>query len=698
MKIRNSPQHYITGKMRRIMPSESAPPRAKRLTGSSKFDRLQPTDHNSNTNETLSTDALMHMMRPIQGKGLPKFHMQQLMLHAISTAAIATFKSSSLDILARDGYVIDECGQPRAKTFVYADSLQYRVRHQASSFRTALGHVWVRTTTIKSTDGSTVEACQTVTSFVFYPTFWLKCLGFQQGLEAVVSSAGQSWLLNCRITVTHAIPGNSLIFDLCRTGQTRAVGTLFEKGLASVVDTSPKGWKPLHVRTLMLGLLCPISISLLTTTSVRCCRRPCGALHHAHPRRRRQISISLRRAIRVHPVSLPLLLHLPKPASDIPRSPISLFVACSPEMHAETKIKMLRMFYDCIDLTTPEGDGWQVHEWLKRAYATEKVPISQNSITWLLHLTANEQYVECSPRIVWSGLQHAVRSVLTHERYNGNLQCILQRWNTGAKHLDQQQVSALSAWIALRVTGRMLLHMAIHAGSFLQMQGFDWVEDYLPYRLFLKAQPNLYAAWCHAVLDAVENIAEYMHEQQLCWTQEDLLNALSNTEGLDCTSSRAYPDLQTCSRCKYNYGAMANSLVEPARLAIQECVRTGHDAGCACRVIPTQSSTSQLPVYTGTCSETSQDDNSDADEAFFDAQPQIFDMTSLQIQENGSVFSDTATLLYRAQGRTWIGSYALGERLCSSCFLLRERYIGEDGFAAEFAPMPESFVSRRTKW
>jgi hypothetical protein len=70
----------------------------------------------------------------------------------------------------------------------------------------------------------------------------------------VVSSAGQSWIFNCRITVTHALPEDSLIFDLCRTGQTRAVQTLFDKGLASVLDTSPKGWKPLHVRTLILDL------------------------------------------------------------------------------------------------------------------------------------------------------------------------------------------------------------------------------------------------------------------------------------------------------------------------------------------------------------------------------------------------------------------------------------------------------------
>jgi hypothetical protein len=198
--------------------------------------------------------ALKYLKKPMHEECTPKFHIQQLMLHAIAQTAIATFETTSLDILAQDGYMIDECGQPRAKTFVYAESLHYRVRHHASSFRTALGHAWVRTTTIYPANNPTSGHSQTVTSFVFYPTAWLKCLGFQRGLEAIVSSAGQSWLFNCRITVTCALPEDSLIFELCRTGQTRAVQTLFDKGLASVVDTSPKGWKPLHVSILNPGL------------------------------------------------------------------------------------------------------------------------------------------------------------------------------------------------------------------------------------------------------------------------------------------------------------------------------------------------------------------------------------------------------------------------------------------------------------
>ncbi|RYO31391.1 hypothetical protein AA0113_g11847 [Alternaria arborescens] len=68
----------------------------------------------------------------------------------------------------------------------------------------------------------------------------------QNGLEAVVASGGRGWLFNCNITVTRRVPNDALIFELCRTGQTHAVEALSEKVMASVVDTSPKGWKPLH--------------------------------------------------------------------------------------------------------------------------------------------------------------------------------------------------------------------------------------------------------------------------------------------------------------------------------------------------------------------------------------------------------------------------------------------------------------------
>jgi hypothetical protein len=174
---------------------------------------------------------------------------QELMLHAISQTATATFESTSMEIYAQDGYTTDDSGVIRCKTFVYSKYLQNHVCHRVSSFRMAFGCVWVRTTTIYHNDhiAGTHGKSQSVTSFVFYPTRWAQRLGVRNGLEAVIAAGSKSWLFNCRVTLTRAVPEDALIFDLCRTGQTQAVETILSKGIGSVVDTSPKGWKPLHV-------------------------------------------------------------------------------------------------------------------------------------------------------------------------------------------------------------------------------------------------------------------------------------------------------------------------------------------------------------------------------------------------------------------------------------------------------------------
>jgi hypothetical protein len=367
---------------------------------------------------------------------------------------------------------------------------------------------------------------------------------------------------------------------------------------------------------------------------------------------------------------------------------------------------MLRMFYDCIDLSSPESDGWQVHEWLKRAYAREKVPISQNSITWLLYLTANEPYVEVNPRIVWSGLQHAVRSVLNHERNGRYVERLLQLSGDESRRISQQHLSAFAYWIALRVSGRALLPMCLQVGSLLQMKGFDWVEDYMSHRQFLQIQPSLYTAWCHTVLDNTKNKEAYMQEEmessmrQLGWTRDHLLSMLSDTEAAPCDPSDDRSSNQVCSQCKDYYGLMPHNLVEPARIAVQECVRTGHDPDCICQSIYIKRDVAaEISYYTGVCSDDSNEDEPDVeDDYFFDAQPHLFESPLAQIQPSCNVFSDVATLLYGAQGRIWIGTYAIGERLCATCFLLKELYIGEDGFVAEFPGMPKSFESFRNKW
>jgi hypothetical protein len=166
------------------------------------------------------------------------------------------FEPTSLETFSQDGYTMTNNGVIHSKTFVYSKHLHYRVQYHTSSFRTAFGCLWIRTTEIHdgggtdkndNTDEDTAQKPQTVTSIVFYPTYWVQLLGIKNGLEALMAAGSRSWLLNCRITVTCAVPEDSLIFELCRTGQTKAVQALLSRGVGSVVDTSPRGWKPLHV-------------------------------------------------------------------------------------------------------------------------------------------------------------------------------------------------------------------------------------------------------------------------------------------------------------------------------------------------------------------------------------------------------------------------------------------------------------------
>jgi hypothetical protein len=194
-------------------------------------------------------DVLRNFEKLLPQKMNANLELTHLMLQAIGKTAISSFETESDEIFAQDGYTMDTHGGIQSRTFVYSESLRYHISHHATSFRTAFGSIWIRKTVVQFPDSKTGrgQESQCVTSFVFYPTIWLQRMGVQNGLEAIVASAGRSWLFNCRLTVTRAVPEDSLIFELCRTGQTRAVETLFNKSLGSVVDTSPKGWKPLHV-------------------------------------------------------------------------------------------------------------------------------------------------------------------------------------------------------------------------------------------------------------------------------------------------------------------------------------------------------------------------------------------------------------------------------------------------------------------
>lgn len=195
---------------------------------------------------------LMDFEKNVSKQAMTILKLQELMLKAVEQIGISKFESNSLEIFAQDGYTVDCNGFSRARTFVYSDNLQYRVSHHVTGFRTAFGCLWKRKTKLHlpGKAHNKDEETKCVTSYIFYPNTWIQWLGVRNGLEAIMAAAGRSWLFNCKLTVTRAVAEDSLIFELCRTGQTRAVEILLSKRLGSVVDTSPKGWKPLHASPL----------------------------------------------------------------------------------------------------------------------------------------------------------------------------------------------------------------------------------------------------------------------------------------------------------------------------------------------------------------------------------------------------------------------------------------------------------------
>ncbi|KAF2032349.1 hypothetical protein EK21DRAFT_99003 [Setomelanomma holmii] len=513
----------------------------------------------------VARNTLKRFERVVPDQAQADWSIKELTLHAISQTAMAKFESTSLELFTQDGYMMDESGQVRSKTFVCSEKLKYQVHHEASSFQTALGCLWICKTTIK----------------------WLQLLGITRGLEAIAASNEKNWLYNCRLNATHAIPEDSPIFTLCLAGETRA------------------------------------------------------------------------------------------------RAPLKSALVCeglTETVLADEKVDMMRLFCDCIDLSDADSDGWL-----------------------LLHLSANEKYVDFSARNIWLAQQHAVRTVLTHARFSRILERILDLSTEEWKSTSQRHIDALGVWLALRATGRVLLPMVVNAGSFLHMRGFDWVDDGMTHIQFLQALPKIYAAWCHAVLDSVERVEESMREElnqflgQFGITGEVLLTAISRVNVTSASSIEGRDGGFRCTDDGDGYTALNIGLVAPSCIGLTECDMTDHEFDCSCQAIESDSShkTHQyLPTHTGSYHEGDVNEDDVVKEEFFDAEPYLFRSSDAS---HSDVFSSIATLLYRAYGRVWLRNYTLRERLCAACFLLREQYIGEDGLDADFPPMLKSFEGLRAK-
>lgn len=361
---------------------------------------------------------------------------------------------------------------------------------------------------------------------------------------------------------------------------------------------------------------------------------------------------------------------------------------------------MLRLFSDCLELSDPSSDGWTVIAGLHNAYYKEKVPVSERSIIWFLRLTSTEKIVACGAKSIWRALQHAVRAFLVHERDNKVLQKLLDLDQDWEKTISTSRATAIAHWLALRASQREVLPMIVEAGRFLHMDGFDWIDNNMTPTQFVRAVPVLYAAWTRAFPDGITKVEELIALEldeildKAVWTRKSLLQSISRSENEN--KSRSHDDSRRCSTCGDDYGSLGVGVVAPRWIAFMECTKTSHKFKCDCSELLQRIGAMETLVNSN---ESFHDGCSDVDEVFFrEIDENISELckkyTQMHISDQSTdPFRDAATLLYRAQGRRWLGLYEPADLLCATCFLRREGYIGERGLGTEhvLSPMPESY-------
>ncbi|GAB1317073.1 hypothetical protein MFIFM68171_07283 [Madurella fahalii] len=592
-------------------------------------------------------------------------------LLADTISQIKEFETQSCGAYTPDDYHIQNPAMNRSlyqdQKSPYVDfSRASRICHRTSSVGVLFGKIWVRTSTLRLAikSGAAGGEFQITTSFIFYPSSWLTKIGLGHGVEASLKNSKGGWKFV--FNPIRAVPDDSLIFELCRDGDWRGVERLLRRQEASLRDTSSQGWTPLHFAAEAGHVeLCDMLLQS-------------GADKRA--------------------------LAFKGPSKDA-LSPVTIFVATNHDLPAEHKIRMLRLFSDCLELTDPSGDGWTVHAELKRAYNREKVPIPENSTSWLLRATAAEEFIAFGPKTIWSALQSSVRSFLVHERNEQMLQRLLGLSQEEKEKVSGSHATSIAHWLALRASERELLPMVIDAGRLCNIAGFDWVEDELTPSQFVRTLPVIYHSWALAFpsnIDKVEKSISVELEAILergKWGMEVFLASMS-LEELQLNDNESTKVESRCSVCHDDYSSIGIGVVSPAWIAFLECTKTNHRHRCHCSLYLENSGViSSPPQYTHPSEYISpfpEDEESiDEDPASLDISKLCHDFIDSRsvLTKSYDPFTEAATILYRAQGRTWLNDYVAGEVYCATCFLLREGYIGESGLGTEgeFSEMPESF-------
>lgn len=366
---------------------------------------------------------------------------------------------------------------------------------------------------------------------------------------------------------------------------------------------------------------------------------------------------------------------------------------------------MMRVFgSDCLDLSEVNADGWVVGPNLIASMPQEQCQMSETSIHWLYSQKQTETLVALGASSVWHGIQQAVRAFLFEEHENQVLDNLL-RADQGKQGLEyESHVRSIGHWLALRASERDLIPIAVQAAQFLQIDGFDPFPgtDGLGKRDLNRSLPLLYTTWAKMSSRVLSNVKELLEAEldfvlsELSMDRESLARCIQAArEEPPCPT---IDTRQRCLTCNDDYTNLGTGLVQPWRISFDECRATQHKFHCQCsEYLHMRGVTQAQPI--AACGDT---DDVDIEAEFY-KEPEVdmdqlckeYDRLGIDDSIDGDPFYDAAMMLYRAQGRRWIGSYDPSEILCAACFLKREEYIGEDGPAggARFTPALKTYIS-----
>ena len=413
-----------------------------------------------------------------------------------------------------------------------------------------------------------------------------------------------------------------------------------------------------------------------------------------------------------------------------PSSPVTLFVDTAQSIAADQKIRMLRLFTDLLDFSEPDSDGWTVIGSLVRSYNKENVSPSLNAATWLLRSLASESLATFGPKTIWHGLQHSVRSLLVIEQENMVFQNLLILGALGKKCVKTLHSASIAHWLTLQIVCQELLPLLLRAGAHFRIDGFDFDDAEESEAMFEQKLPRIFSIWNQTFPVAMENVGELLAKELAkileheTWTKEGLRELILSSGKV----GQMQHDVTCCSACSDDYSSLGIGLVDPCWMTFAECTRIKHKFDCSCEsflqgtnitiekalAVKNDESDNAPQRSRGNFVELDcenkqpPDYHSDGDGDSVDQKMTSRESEWIQAcedylqmktkEKHDDPFEQAAYMLYRTQGRTWLGSYEQGELLCATCFLRREGYINEDGLGLEtiIPSMPASFHSGRT--